>query len=187
MLCRVSCLFFILAVVFLADSCLGARRSDCTGRKDTPFADAGKSVFPFIVLGVSLFKQDYKGAIWSQALIHGAYSLNNPIEKKVDKRRPCGCKGSFPSGHMVAMSASAAYLHGRYGLEYGLPLYMGSFILSIDRVRGKAHSWEDMIGTAIITSALVYVLTPAYFEEMSFVPVVKAERDEFTIGLRFKS
>ncbi len=157
--------------------------SNCNGRKSSPFSDAGKSVFPFIALGFSLLKQDYKGAAISQALIHGAYALNNPIEKKLDKKRPCGCSGSFPSGHMVAMSASAAYMHGRYGLEYGLPLYMGSFILSIDRVRGKAHTWGDMAGTFAITSVIIYTLTPAYFEESGIIPQVSANREQYMLKL----
>ncbi len=180
-------LLFLYGISCFIEPCYSARNPDCTGRKDTPYADAGKSIFPFIALGVSLFKEDYKGAIWSQALIHGAYALNNPLEKEIDKKRPCGCKGGFPSGHMVAMSASAAYLHGRYGLEYGLPLYVGSLALSIDRVRGKAHSWGDMIGTAVITSAVIYALTPAYFEEVPFVPEVKADKGGILLGLRFRN
>lgn len=167
----------VIAATFLGLLCLhpaslyGGKPTKCRAkRQHTKFADFGKTAFPLTAFGVSVFKQDWLGAVISQVLAHGLYVTNRKFEHKIDKRRPCGCKGAFPSGHMIMYATSSSYLHYRYGWQYGLPAYIATAALSYDRVRNKAHSWGDMLGTFTIANVLTYVITPRLNEEVEYLP-----------------
>lgn len=139
-------------------------------RSKTKLADFGKTAMPIPAYAISLYKQDWVGVAVSAALINGLYALNNPLEKKFHKKRPCGCQGSFPSGHMVMYASSASYLHYRYGWQYGFPAYVASFIFAADRVRNKAHGWEDMIGTFLAVNLISYIVVPRFNDEVEYLP-----------------
>lgn len=167
----------IIAVTFLAFLFINpgflhaGKQTKCTAkRQHTKFADFGKSAMPLTALGVSLLKKDWLGAVISQGLAHGLYVTNRKFEHKIDKRRPCGCKGAFPSGHMIMYATSSSYLHYRYGWQYGLPAYVATAAFSYDRVRNKAHSWGDMLGTFAISNILTYIITPRLNEEVEYLP-----------------
>lgn len=143
-----------------------AKPEGCTAkRNNTKLADFGKTAMPIAALGISLAKQDWYGAIFSEVWVNALYPLNNKFEHKIGKKRPCGCPGAFPSGHMIVYAASSSYLHYRYGWEYGVPAYIATAIFAADRVHNKAHSWGDMLGTFAIVNALTYLITPQYTKE----------------------
>lgn len=123
----------------------------------SPYADFGKTALPIASIGISLIHKDYQGAVQSAIMTYGAYPLNRVLEKEIGAKRPCGCKGSFPSGHMIMMSGASSHLYHRYGWEYGLPAYAISFALAHDRVKCKAHYWSDLIGTAAIMHVAGYI------------------------------
>lgn len=152
----------ILLVLFLtANHVDAARPAGCKAKRDdTKIADFGKTAMPIAALSVSLVKKDWFGAALSQALAHGLYPLNDKLEGKIGKKRPCGCTGAFPSGHMIMYASSSSYLHYRYGWEYGLPAYIATIGFAADRVNNKAHSWGDMLGTFVVVNLITYVVTP---------------------------
>lgn len=148
-----------------------ARPETCKAKnKQSDAADFGKKAMPIAALTISLLKYDWIGAVLSQVLAEGLYATNHDLEKKIHKKRPCGCNGAFPSGHMIMYAASASYLHYRYGWEYGLPAYIAAFGFAADRVNNKAHSWGDMIGTFAIINAIVFLVTPRYTPDVEYLP-----------------
>jgi membrane-associated phospholipid phosphatase len=169
-------LWFLPALLSMA---YAARSSVCTAkRQHTRVADFGKMAMPLVALGVSVYKFDWLGAGLSQVLAHGLYATNSKLERKIGKKRPCGCDGAFPSGHMIMYSSSASYLHYRYGWQYGLPAYIAALGFSYDRVRNKAHSWGDMLGTAAIVNLIAYVVTPRFNEDVEYLPCFGEENEK---------
>lgn len=156
----------IALTLSLSSGALAVPSAVCTAKSDrTEFADFGKTAMPLVALGVSLLKEDWYGAIFSEVWVNALYPLNNKFEHKIGKKRPCGCSGAFPSGHMIVYAASSSYLHYRYGWEYGVPAYIATIAFAADRVNNKAHSWGDMLGTFAIINIMTYFVTPQYTKE----------------------
>lgn len=152
--------------LFVAGDASAGKPAGCKAKRDnTKLADFGKTAMPLAALGVSLLKEDWFGAVFSQVLANGLYPLNNASEGWINKKRPCGCRGSFPSGHMIMYAASSSYLHYRYSFEYGLPAYIATVIFAADRVNNKAHDWGDMLGTFAIVNVFTYFITPQFKQE----------------------
>lgn len=161
----------ILFCVFILPSAHASLPPGCTAKRtSTKFADFGKTAMPMAALGVSLFHKDWFGAGLSQVLAHGLYPLNAKYQHKIHKKRPCGCDGAFPSGHMIMYAASSSYLHYRYGWEYGVPAYVATVAFAADRVNNKAHSWFDMLGTFAIVNLVTYFVTPTFEQEEIIAP-----------------
>lgn len=143
----------------------------CTAKREhTRFADFGKSAMPAAAFVVSVYKRDWIGAGFSQILAHGLYPLNRLSQHKFNKKRPCGCDGAFPSGHMIMYAASSSYLHYRYGWQYGIPAYIATAAFAADRVNNKAHSWVDMLGTFAVINVFTYLVTPSFEKKKIMVP-----------------
>lgn len=160
-----------LCVLGLVSFCVSPIWAACTKKREhTRVADFGKRAMPLAALGVSLVKTDWWGAVGSQVAIHSIYGLNRALEDKIHKKRPCGCDGAFPSGHMIMYASSASYLHYRYGWQYGFPAYVAAFGFAYDRVDNKAHGWDDMIGTFAIINVLAYFITPRYTPDVEYLP-----------------
>jgi hypothetical protein len=172
-------LLCILAISSSYSFLYAAKSQNCTAkRQHTRVADFGKTAMPIAALGISLIKTDWLGAALSQALAHGLYVANGKFEHKIDKKRPCGCSGAFPSGHMIMYASSASYLHYRYGWQYGLPAYVATLGFSYDRVRNKAHSWGDMLGTFAIVNLITYIVTPRFNCEVEYLPPFCSEDEK---------
>jgi membrane-associated phospholipid phosphatase len=122
----------------------------CPNKRPTPITNTGKKLYPLATTGVALLKRDWIGAVTSIALVQTLYSTNGLLEFRIGKKRPCGCDGAFPSGHMIMMSTSSSFLFFRYGWRWGLPPMIGAFLLMADRVNAKAHGWDDVTGTALL-------------------------------------
>lgn len=182
---------FILVLLTCIASVEAAQKKCNRSGRDSKFANFGKTAMPIATLGVNAFHLDWLGAIISQGMTHGLYAIGRESENKIGKRRPCGCNGAFPSGHMIVYGVNASFLHYRYGWQYGLPAYAMTIAFSVDRVRHKAHSWGDMIGTFAITNAIMYLITPRFTEDVKYLPdfsseekvtpKLKAQREPYTI------
>jgi membrane-associated phospholipid phosphatase len=85
-----------------------------------------------------------------------------PMEHVFQKKRPCGCDGSFPSGHMMNIGWPVAFVYHRYGWQYGLPLYAAATGYAKDRHMAKAHYWSDLIGTTLIMHGMAYLTVYSY-------------------------
>ncbi len=167
----------VITTLFLTSSSEAGREPGCKGRRDHKLADAGKTAMPFVALGSAIYHLDWKGAALSQALAHGLYALNTPLSKKVfHKKRPCGCHGAYPSGHMLIYASTSSFMHYRYGWQWGLPAYAATIVFAANRVHAKAHSWLDMVGTFAPVNLLTWLVTPRFPEKMEIIPEFRGSR-----------
>ncbi len=89
-------------------------------------------------------------------------ALTYSLKYAVNSPRPEGNGGqSFPSGHTSAAFQGAAFLHRRYGLEYGLPAYIAATFVGWSRVEGESdkHRWSDIAAGAALGVATSYYFT----------------------------
>lgn len=132
------------------------------------------------VLGpeISVLKFDFLGAALAYSTQYGLGKTKPFLKRMIDKRRPCGCQGSFPSGHMIKYAASSSYLHYRYGWQYGFPAYALAFAFAHDRIRMEAHDWRDIFGTFAIINLAEYILIPRFNKDVRYLPEFLTGSDE---------
>lgn len=140
----------IFRFVCLCLCLLTASEAKCPSAQKSPMADAGKRIYGIGIPAFALLRGDVVGAVTSAVIIHGFYKTNALLENRIGKKRPCGCNGAFPSGHTITMISGASFLFFRYGWKFGLPPMVVAFMLLSDRVACDAHSWADILGTALI-------------------------------------
>lgn len=170
-------LILTLSLILMTESFAG-RSPNCTSNgRQSKIADFGKKAMPLGALAVAAVKLDWYGALMSQVLSSGLYGLNKPLEKKINKKRPCGCNGAFPSGHMIMYASSSSLLYYRYGWQYGLPAYALTIGFAADRVKNKAHSWGDMLGTFALVNAITWLVIPKFTPEVEYLPLCLWETD----------
>ncbi|MGI4851739.1 MAG: phosphatase PAP2 family protein [Janthinobacterium lividum] len=136
--------FFIFFCFFLEASAV------CVGKHASPRADFGKRLYPIAAPAFALLRGDIPGVIMGISVIQILYATNRPFEHKLNMTRPCGCPGSFPSGHTIMMSSGASFLWFRYGWRIGLLPMIMVFLFMSDRVDAQAHYWSDVLGTAFL-------------------------------------
>ena len=87
------------------------------------------------------------------------------LKYSINRRRPDGTDQlSFPSGHASIAFCGATFLHMRYGLKFGIPMYLGAAAVSYERVDSDKHYWGDVIGGAAVGILASFVHTTRYGE-----------------------
>lgn len=110
--------------------------------------------------------------------------LTTFLKNTVQRRRPNSENNlSFPSGHASFSFSGASYLHHRYGLGWGLPMYAVATAISIQRVNVKDHYWSDVIAGAALGFATGALFTARY-PEVLIEPHFNASNR--SAGLQFK-
>ena len=115
-----------------------------------------------------------------------AYSIFQFLKKSINRWRP-GCKysqlskyiddshcshghelQSFPSGHTSAAFSGASFIHFRYGLKYGIPLYCLASFTGYSRIHANKHHIEDVMAGAGIAILSSWYFTSPYSKNYSF-------------------
>lgn len=127
---------------------------------------------------------DRAGAL--QLAAAGALTIGSSevLKRAVDKERPNYQPGdrkrSFPSGHVAKAWFAAAHLQRRYGcykLEWrcwrgsAVP-YIAAVTTAVGRVRADRHYVEDVIGSAVIAEAWVWLTTDRLDSRVTVAPAV---------------
>ncbi|PSW16077.1 PAP2 family protein [Photobacterium rosenbergii] len=118
---------------------------------------------PLTGLGVAWWKgddegleQQIKGALITGAITHG-------LKFAIEEQRPNGKNwDSFPSGHTSAAFSGAAFLHHRYGIEYGLPAYVAASYVGYSRCYASKHWETDVLAGAVLAYTVSYYVTTEY-------------------------
>ncbi len=85
------------------------------------------------------------------------------LKYAVNKDRPEGNGGqAFPSGHTSISFQSAAFIHKRYGLKYGIPAYAAATYVGWSRVEARKHDWTDVAAGAAVGIISSYYFTKPY-------------------------
>ena len=134
--------------------------------------------------GRTLHGADREGAL--QLAAAGALTVGSSelLKRLIDKKRPNYQPGdrerSFPSGHVAKAWFAAAHLQRRYGC-YGLAWkcwrgstipYLAAVMTAVGRVRADRHHVEDVIASAVLAEAWVWMTTDRLDGRIAIAPTV---------------
>lgn len=134
----------------------------------------------------SLTIEDYEGA--KELLFSCLFTaqLTTLLKYTVRRTRPNGENDlSFPSGHASASFTGASYLHHRYGLNWGIPMYAIAAGIGIQRVNVRDHYWTDVLAGAAL-GYLSGALFTAKYPNVWVVPSVDLQNDRYAIHFQKK-
>ncbi|MBS0289173.1 MAG: phosphatase PAP2 family protein [Proteobacteria bacterium] len=139
---------------------------------------------PAIAGVYSLTSGDYEGVkeLTLETLLTAQVTVL--LKNSVQRTRPNGENDqSFPSGHTAAAFVGASYLHHRYGLRWGVPMYAIAAVIGYERVNVKDHYWSDVIAGAAIGYAAGAFFTAKY-PHVWFEPHVDPENKAYGITVK---
>jgi len=123
---------------------------------------------------------DYDGIWMNGANILATAAAVNGIKSATNKtswtNRPNGLDYGFPSGHTSYAFSGAAFLHYRYGWQYGLPAAALAALVGYSRVENKYHYWRDVIAGAAIPYVTGYFLVDHINKDVRMFPYVEWSR-----------
>jgi hypothetical protein len=150
------------------------------------YGDVGQYLIPGIALMVAAAKRDTDGVVQLGATSAATMGTTYALKYAVNRRRPNGNRQSFPSGHASAAFMGAAFLHFRYGWEYGLPAYAAASLVAASRVTSRNHHATDVVASAAIGIAAAYVLTDSIDETVTIVPFADVRKRNFGLLVNIK-
>ena len=125
--------------------------------------DLMQVMVPTYAFGMAMNEEGWDGAkqfAYSfgamEATVYGLkYTIKAKRPNKADNH-------SFPSGHTAAAFSGASFIHKRYGLKRAIVPYLMSGFTGYSRVVANKHHWRDVIGGAVIASAISWVIVDDY-------------------------
>ncbi|UOD35686.1 phosphatase PAP2 family protein [Deferribacteraceae bacterium V6Fe1] len=124
--------------------------------------------------GSIVYMKDKDGAVQYGESALSNLGLTYGLKTTIDKKRPNGKKGSFPSAHTSVAFQNAVFVHKRYGLKKAIPLYLGASFVGFSRVESKQHYVEDVLaGAGLGALCSMYFTKPT--NVISVVPVVESK------------
>lgn len=153
----------------------------------TTYGDVARAALPAGAAALALGRDDAEGL--KQLLASAAVTLGTTYALKhaVDDTRPNGGRRSFPSGHTAWAFAGAAFIHHRYGWEWGLPAEAAALAVAVSRVDGDFHRWRDVIAAAATAHASAFFLVDHLDERVTLMPMIGGRTPAFGIvgAIRF--
>jgi len=170
--------------------CIGAQLAHTTAQaKDafTTYGDVAQYALPATAAILALAKDDTEGFKQFAASTAVTLALTYGLKYSVNSTRPNGGRHSFPSGHSARAFAGAAFIHTRYGWQYGVPAQLAASAVAWSRVDARAHHWYDVVASAGIAHLSAYFLTDHLNENVTLFPVIGGRKPSFGIvgAIRF--
>lgn len=156
------------------------------GSSFTTYGDVARYALPAGAAILALTKDDESGL--GQLLAGTAVTLGTTYALKyaVNDTRPNGGKHSFPSGHTAFAFAGAAFIHERYGWQWGIPAEIAAMAVAYSRVDANAHRWRDVIASAAIAHVSAFFLVDHLDERVTLFPIVGGRKPSFGIVGRIR-
>lgn len=173
-----------VACAVLAVLAVAHHRASAAGDTWADVSDVTQYVPMAWAVARTLHDTDRAGALQLGAA--GALTVGTAevLKRVVDKKRPNYEPGdrrrSFPSGHVAKAWFAAAHLQRRYGcykLEWrcwrgsAVP-YVAAVTTAVGRVRADRHYVEDVIASAVIAEAWVWLTTDRLDSQVTVAPAV---------------
>ena len=145
----------------------------------TSYGDVARYALPAGAVLLSLSTDDTEGL--KQLLASGVVTLSTTYALKYafDDTRPNGGRRSFPSGHTAWAFTGAAFIHHRYGWEWGLPAELAATAVAVSRVDGNYHRWRDVVASAVIAHTSAFFLVDRLDERVTLMPMIGARDGAF--------
>ena len=145
--------------------------------------DILRILMPVSVLSYTFAGDDAPGRCQFVKSFVFSTAVTYALKTIIDKDRPNGESKSFPSGHTAMAFSSAAFVHKRYGLKSGLPMYGLATYVGWTRVQSDNHDISD-----VATGAAIGILGSFYFTtpkgtEVVFQPTLTEEKIGFTCSI----
>ena len=147
----------------------------------TTYGDVGKIALPAGAALLTWLKDDGDGATQLFASAALTAGVTYGLKYSVDERRPNGGSHSFPSGHTSFAFIGAAYVHERYGWEWGLPAELAAAAVAYSRVDGGYHHWYDVAASAGIAHLSAYFLVDHHDDNVTLMPMIGGRKPTFGI------
>ena len=142
---------------------------------------------PLTSLVTTYFEKDFEG---SKMFVNGAafnLIVTLGLKELINKERPNGQdEMSFPSGHTSVTFQSAAFLHQRYGLHYGLPAYLLASYTAYSRVYAQKHFVEDVLFGAFVGIFSSYLFTQKRIQKQKMYFTLGKKGDYYKVNFAFK-
>lgn len=164
----------------------GTLTSAQAGDSFTTYGDVARYAVPAGAVVLALAKDDAEGL--PQLLTSAAVTIGTTYALKyaIDDTRPNGGRRSFPSGHTAWAFAGAAFIHQRYGWQWGLPAEAAAIAVAVSRVDGDFHRWRDVIASAAIAHVSAFFLVDHMDERVTLMPFVGGRKPAFGIVGRIR-
>ena len=160
-------LFLLLLTVLFAERPVAAEDLEKT-------SDVLMVAIPLAGLGSTIFYEDGReGSLQFLKALASSEVLVQGLKHIVDKDRPNGKSGSFPSGHASRAFMGAAFIHKRYGFQYAVPAYIGAAFAGYGRIVSDNHYLEDVLAGAAIGVLSSFYFTKPY-DKVTIIPVAEA-------------
>ncbi|MEM9362957.1 MAG: phosphatase PAP2 family protein [Bacteroidota bacterium] len=143
---------------------------------------------PSLALGSTFIWQDgQKGMYQFSKALASTLALSYGLKFLINKERPNGENNySFPSAHTSAAFASAAFLHRRYGWEYGLPAYVLAGYVGFTRIKANKHDGWDVLAGAAIGTGMSYLFSKPFDKEGKFQVTSGLMENTLTFGFTYR-
>lgn len=176
---NVSLLLTVLLLVFIikVDPAISSEAVKTAG-------DVGALAVPVAAGILTLIDKDKEGTIQLLEAYTATTAVTYGLKYAVNEKRPNGEKHSFPSFHTASAFAGAGFVHERYGLQYGLPLYIVSSFVGYSRIESREHYFRDVVAGAAIGVASNLIFTKP-FHAVSVTPVLGKGFEGVMIGKSF--
>lgn len=178
----------MITIGFLTRAAALALMLSAPARADTftTYGDVARYALPAGAALLSTFKGDTEGL--AQLLLSGGVTLGatHALKHTVDARRPDGGLRSFPSGHTAFAFAGTAYVHERYGWQWGLPATLAAGAVAWSRVDAGRHHWRDVLASAAIAHASAFLLVDHRDSGVELFPLIGGRKPSFGLAGRIR-
>ncbi len=120
---------------------------------------------PAIAYGSTFYMDDEEGRQQFYKSAATNFVATHSLKNIVDKKRPDGGDHAFPSGHTSMAFQGAGFIHKRYGLEYGIPAYLGAAFVGYSRVKSDRHDTTDVLAGAALGLVSSLYFTKSYNDD----------------------
>ncbi len=161
--------------------------SDALAKKKTltTIGDIGQIIIPATAAYITFSKDDPEGTAQFIKTYLATYGSTFALKHIINARRPDGGNYSFPSGHTSSAAAGAAFLADRYGLQYGLPAYLGTAVVGISRVSARQHRPIDIAGSLVLATGFSKLFTTPYKDDVKISYNLEGGNAQFMLNAKF--
>jgi len=145
----------LLSLVLIAAATVPAQASERA-------ADVLRLALPATAWGMTQWQADQEGEMQFYQSFASTVVTTYGLKSLIHKQRPDHSDNdAFPSGHTSMAFQGAAFLHRRYGWQYGIPAYALAGYVGWSRVDQHQHDSRDvLVGALIGWGSSFYFATP---------------------------
>ena len=149
-------------------------------------ADVGRAGLVAAALLMAATNEDWEG-VGELALSEGVTAgATWGLKHAISAERPNGANDeSFPSGHASISFSAAAFVHQRYGWQWGLPAYAVAGVVGWARVESKHHHWYVVGAGAALGTATSFLLSSRYDDQVRLFPWSDGKGGGVAMNVRF--